>query len=310
MSAPHLITMEQLKAPSRIGIVGTGRMGANIALRLNERGWNVEAIYDTNPSSANILSEQVAAVIAATLADVTELCEAVITVVSDDAAMLSIFGESGDSLLNNSSGKLFINCATLSPKVHVEAQRRATARGAQAIEACMAGSIPQARSGSLFLMCAGNQDAFERARPLLEVMGSQVEYLGTAGKAAQCKALVNMLMNINTAGLAEGLGLADALGLDLPKLREVFAKTGAASRVLETDGADMVAREHETYFSAAHAAKDSNIALQLAREVGLNLPLAAAAAAQYDRMVTAGLGDLDKSGVAELTFKSRRAPRR
>ncbi|MDP9024489.1 MAG: NAD-binding protein, partial [Candidatus Eremiobacteraeota bacterium] len=117
--------------------------------------------------------------------------------------------------------------------------------------------------------------------------------------------LVNMVMNINTAGLAEGLGLAQALGLDLDIVRDVFSKTGANSRVLETDGADMQARDHETFFSAAHAAKDSNIALRLAQQAHLDLPLAKAAAAQYDRMIQQGLGELDKSGVAELTFKGR-----
>jgi 3-hydroxyisobutyrate dehydrogenase len=115
-----------------------------------------------------------------------------------------------------------------------------------------------------------------------------------------------MVMNINTAGLAEGLGLGDALGLDLTMLREVFAQTGANSRVLETDGLDMQNREHEVYFSAAHAAKDSHIATALAAGAGLELPLAEATAAQYDRMVAHGLGELDKSGVAELTFLSRR----
>jgi len=299
--------MGPLARQHKIGIVGTGRMGGGIALRLNDAGWNVEAFYDSDPTSPNLLSEQVGAVVAATLADVTDLCDAIITVVSDDAATLAIFAEEGDSLLNACSGKLFVNCATLTPSVHVEIERRAAARGAQALEACMAGSIPQARSGELYLMCAGNSEAFERAQSLLAVMGSPVLYLGAAGKAAQCKALVNMLMNINTAGLAEALGLGEALGLDLGTLRDIFSKTGAASRVLVTDGADMQARDHETFFSAAHAAKDSNIALALARDVHLSLPLARATAAQYDRMVKEGLGDLDKSGIAELTFKSRRA---
>jgi 3-hydroxyisobutyrate dehydrogenase-like beta-hydroxyacid dehydrogenase len=114
-----------------------------------------------------------------------------------------------------------------------------------------------------------------------------------------------MVMNSNTAALAEGLGLGAALGLDLSLLREVFAQTGANSRVLETDGADMQAREHDVYFSAAHAAKDSGIALNLARAAGLTLPVAAAAKAQFDRMIELDLGDLDKSGVAELTFPGR-----
>jgi 3-hydroxyisobutyrate dehydrogenase len=154
-------------------------------------------------------------------------------------------------------------------------------------------------------MCAGRPEAFERARPILDAMSAALRYVGPAGQAARVKALVNMVMNINTAALAEGLGLGDALGLDLAMLREVFAQTGANSRVLETDGEDMQAREHSVYFSAAHAAKDSGIALDLAREAGLDLPLAEATKRQYDRLVAAGKGELDKSAVAELTFKGR-----
>ena len=119
------------------------------------------------------------------------------------------------------------------------------------------------------------------------------------------KALVNMVMNINTAGLAEGLGLGAALGHDLNMLREVFSQTGANSRVLETDGEDMQIRDHDCYFSAAHASKDSGIALGLGKEKKLNLPLAAATKTQYDEMIKHGLGELDKSGIAELTFKGR-----
>src|SRR5262249_57471123 len=89
--------------------------------------------------------------------------------------------------------------------------------------------------------------------------------------AAKVKALVNMVMNINTAGLAEGLALGAALGLDLTMLREVFSQTGANSRVLETDGEDMQNREHSCFFSAAHAAKDTAIPLALPRRVGLSL---------------------------------------
>jgi 3-hydroxyisobutyrate dehydrogenase len=87
----------------------------------------------------------------------------------------------------------------------------------------------------------------------------------------------------------------------------VFLQTGANSQVLKTDGEDMQNRAHDCYFSAAHAAKDSTIAWALGCEAGLNLPLAAATKLQYDRMVTLGLGGVDKSGIAELTFKGRHA---
>jgi hypothetical protein len=103
----------------------------------------------------------------------------------------------------------------------------------------------------------------------------------------------------------EKSGLGAALDLDLTMLREVFSQTGANSRVLETDGEEMQNREHSCFFSAAHAAKDSGIALELARNLGLNLPLARATKEQYDRMIVEALGDLDKSGIAELTFKDR-----
>ena len=86
---------------------------------------------------------------------------------------------------------------------------------------------------------------------------------------------------------------------------EIFSQTGANSRVLETDSEDMIDRDHECWFSAEHAAKDSGIAQALAQSAGLSLPVNDATKAQYDKMTAEGLGELDKSGVAELTFPGR-----
>ena len=291
----------------RIGFVGVGRMGGNMARRLKHCGYAVTAVFDTNTAAAAALAKEIGAALATRLAEVTAAADVVFTVVTDDAAQLGVFAENGDSLLVGAAGKIFVNCATITPKTHVEVERRAKAAGAAAIEGCMASSIPQARNGTLYLMCGGERGVFERVRPILEKLSSALRYVGEAGRAAQVKALVNMVMNINTAGLAEGLGLGAALGLDLDMLREVFGQTGANSQVLKTDGEDMQNRAHDCFFSAAHAAKDSTIAAVLGREAGLTLPLAEAAKAQFDRMVTLGLGGLDKSGIAELTFKGRHA---
>ncbi len=290
-----------------VGFVGLGRMGANMALRLHDLGYTIACLYDTRIEATSEAAIATGAEVASELARVTALCDVVITVVTDDAAMLRIFAESGDSLLASAAGKTFVNCATVTPSVHVEIERRAKAAGAEAIEACMASSITQARDGTLYLMVGGKRETFDRCKPLLQDLSKSLRYIGPAGSAAQVKALVNMVMNVNTAGLAEGLGLGDALGLDLGMLREVFSQTGAASRVLETDGEDMQNRDHAVFFSAAHAAKDTHIATSLATGAGLRLPLARATAAQYDRMIAMDLGELDKSGVAELTFRSRRA---
>ena len=289
----------------RIGVVGVGRMGANMARHLRDEGYAVSAVYDVQRELAESLAGELDCQAPETLAGVTAASDVIITVVTDDAAMYQIFSESGDSLLIGAEGRVFINCATITPQVHVDVEALAESAGANSLEACMASSITQARDGTLYLMCGGREEVYQRVDPLLESLSISRRYIGSAGTAAQVKALVNMVMNINTAGLAEGLGLGAALGLDLETLQTVFSQTGANSRVLETDGEDMVIRDHETYFSCSHAAKDSGIALSLADDAGLDLPLAQATKAQYDKMVDVGKGELDKSGVAELTFPGR-----
>ena len=292
----------------KIGFVGVGRMGANMARRLREVGYPVVAVYDVYREAAQSLAQESGCEACSTLARVTALSDVVITVVTDDTAMRRIYADKKDNLLRNAAGKVFINCATITPKVHVEVEKLAKKAGAESLEACMASSITQARQGTLYLMCGGGESTFEKVKSILTKLsndGQFLRYIGPAGKAAQVKALVNMVMNINTAGLAEGLGLGAALGLDLKMLMEIFSQTGAASRVLQTDGEDMQNREHSCFFSAAHAAKDSRIALNLAKERKLALPLAAATFKQYSKMVKIGLGELDKSGIAELTFKGR-----
>ncbi|MEN9634727.1 MAG: 2-hydroxy-3-oxopropionate reductase [Verrucomicrobiota bacterium] len=289
----------------KIAFVGVGRMGANMARRLKDCGYPVTAVFDTAALAAASLAQEIGAAHVTQLAAITAAADIIFTVVTDDAAQLAIFPTNGDSLLRGATGKVFINCATISPATHVEIARRAQAVGALTLEGCMASSIPQARQGTLYLMCGGDPATFERVRPILEKLSSALRYIGTTGQAAQVKALVNLVMNINTAGLAEGLGLGAALGLDLAMLREVFQQTGANSQVLKTDGEDMQNRDHTCFFSAAHAAKDSTIAWALGAQVGLHLPLAGATKQQFERMIARGLGDLDKSGVAELTFKGR-----
>jgi len=289
-----------------LGFVGVGRMGANIARHLSlDAGYAIGGVYDLDSATAQALAAELNTQACSRLAELTASSDVIITVVSDDTAMRTIFRDDADNLLRGAAGKLFLNCATVTPSVHVEVESWVEAAGAEVLEAPMASSIPQAREGTLYLMIGGRKETFEKAEPLLRAMSGSLEYIGPAGTAAQVKALVNMVMNINTAALAEGLGLADALGLDLEMITRVFAQTGARSRVLETDGPDMIQRDHEPYFSATHAAKDSGIALSLGKDCQLHLPLAEATCAQYQRMVSSGLGALDKSGISELTFRER-----
>ena len=301
MNSSHSVT----QTSEKIAVVGLGRMGANMARCLKDNGYQIAAVFDINRALSQTLAEELACTATNSLAETTAAADIILTVVTDDAAMRGIFINEADHLLHNAQEKIFINCATVSPDIHLEIEAACEAVGASSLEACMASSISQAREGSLYLMIGGKEKTFTRCRALLDTLSSNLRYIGTAGQAAKVKALVNMVMNINTAALAEGLGLGDALGIDPQLLCEVFAQTGAHSRVLETDAEDMIERDHECWFSAAHAAKDSGIANTMAAKLGLNLPLSQTTEKQYQRMVDSGLGELDKSGIAELTFQDR-----
>lgn len=297
ISASYDCGMKNLK----IGFVGVGRMGANMARHLSDVGYKVCVVYDHHVPLAQSLAVELDCIAAHDLPDITAQADVIFTVVSDDASMAEIFAKDG-ALLDGAAGKLFINCATISPESHERAERAAADAGAKSLAASMASSITQAREGSLYLMVGGDEGVFQDYEPLLKDLSKSLMYVGPVGHAAKIKALVNMVMNINTAGLAEGLGLGAALGIDLEILKTVFSQTGANSRVLETDGEDMIARDHECYFSADHAAKDSGIANDLAANMGVNTPLSQATEDQYRKLVTSGKGDLDKSAISELTF--------
>jgi 3-hydroxyisobutyrate dehydrogenase len=290
----------------RIGFVGVGRMGANMARRIKDIGYGLVAVYDSVAEQADLLGQELGCAVCTIPAGVAEQANIIFTVVTDDSAMRMIFDEEGkSSLVRHAQGRIFINCATVSPCVHQDVEQIVHTHGGETLEACMASSITQAREGTLYLMCGGKREVFDRVKPILDDLSVALRYVGAAGEAAKVKALVNMVMNANTVALAEGLGLGAALGVDIGLLREIFSQTGAASRVLETDGADMEARDHECYFSAEHAAKDSRIALSLAEELGLNLPVARATSEQYQCLMEIGKGHLDKSAIAELTFPGR-----
>jgi 3-hydroxyisobutyrate dehydrogenase len=291
---------------SKVAFVGVGRMGANMARHLQlDCGHDVTAVFDVNKMASAEIAAELGAKDCGSLLEVTEAAEIIFTVVTNDDAMRAIFLHDGDNLFSEASGKTFINCATLSPGIHKEVYEAGKEVGAHVLEGAMASSISQAREGKLFLMIGGDQEIFAQHKEILDQLSINLRLCGPIGKAAEVKALVNMVMNINTAALAEGLGLADAMGLDLQMVCDIFAQTGANSRVLETDSEDMIDRDHECWFSAEHAAKDSGIAAALAEGAGISLPVNDATKVQYDKMVDVGLGELDKSGIAELTFKGR-----
>ena len=145
----------------------------------------------------------------------TAASDTIVTVVTDDAAMRDIFAERTTTCSPAREGRIFVNCATVTPRVHVEVEDGVPRAGRTRSRPAWPARSPQARNGTLYLMFGGRREVFERVEPMLEKMSSSLALCRRGRRAAQVKALVNMVMNINTAGLAEGLGLGDALGLDL-----------------------------------------------------------------------------------------------
>ena len=190
----------------KIGLVGVGRMGANMARNLKDKGYHISCVNDVDKDIAGALAEELGCNHASALAEVTAKSDIILTVVTNDAAMEAIFFDSDDNLFKEAAGKLFINCATLSPAMHIKLEQKAAEVNAQTLEGCMASSITQAREGTLYLMIGGKREVFESAKDLLDDLSVNLRFVGEAGRAAQVKALVNMVMNINTAALAEGLG--------------------------------------------------------------------------------------------------------
>lgn len=145
---------------AHIGFVGVGRMGANMARRLHDQGHCITAVQDRVLRVAQTLALELGCEAAQTPGRVGEVSQVVVTVVSDDAAMRAIYAEeTPSSLLAFAKNRLFINCATITPSVHVEVEEAVERQGGACLEACMASSISQARQGTLYLMCGGKPDA-------------------------------------------------------------------------------------------------------------------------------------------------------
>jgi len=184
----------------KIAFVGVGKMGANMARNLNDRGYNITAINDTDATAASELADELGATYYEKLSELTSNADIVFTVVSNDASMRTIYLEQKDNLLSaEATGTVFVNCATVSDEVQKEIDQAAQTVGAQTLEAAMASSISQARDGSLFLIIGGAESTFLKLKPILEEMSVNLTHTGEIGKAAQVKALVNMKLELTAA---------------------------------------------------------------------------------------------------------------
>ncbi len=280
----------------RVGFCGLGTMGGAMAANLRRAGFPLTVWNRSAGRAAELL--ELRAVQGASPAAVAEASEVVVICVSDSPDVEAVlFGPEGVSA-GASPGTLVVDCSTISPTASRDFAARLAAQGVAMVDAPVSGGSEGAQKATLTIMVGGEPADVERARPVLEAMGRSVTHMGPLG-AGQATKAVNQVMLCGTyLGVAEGLVLAIRAGLDPEQVVKALGGGAAASWVLENRSGGMIADEYPLGFKVSLHLKDVMIALAMARESGVALPVAAMAAQIENGLVAQGHGDDDVSALA------------
>ena len=290
----------RMAASSPIGFIGIGIMGDGMARCLLNANCDLVVWNRREEKSKALQAEAPAAVkIAETPADVVRACERTYVMLPTPEACAEVYSMSGGILEGISTGKAVIDCATLEPSDMERLDALVTGAGGRFAEAPVSGSKVPAEQGALIFMVAGDENLYKEAAAELDAMGKASVYCGAVGAATKMKLVVNMVMGAQLAAVAEGVALAEALGLPAEQVPHVLDNGAMASPMLKLKGPKMAASEHAPNFPLKWMQKDLRFALATAESVAQPLPVAAAANAAYVRAVAAGSGDLDFSAVVE-----------
>jgi 3-hydroxyisobutyrate dehydrogenase len=294
----------------KIGIAGTGRMGAAIAQRLLSLGhevtvWNRTA-EKTRPLAA------AGAKVAATPAQLAAASEIVITILTDAAAIAAAYHAAEGLLSAKVSGKLFIEMSTVRPETERELAGKIRAKSAAMIECPVGGTIGPAKEGKLFGFVGGEAADVARARPLLAQMCRRIEHVGPVGAGASMKLAINLPLLVFWQAFGEALALVRPLGLDAARLVDIFGDTSGGPTALRNRAAALAAaiqgRDTGPITVDIDAMrKDLRTMVEEARALGTQLPVTAQALECYDQAAGAGLGKRDITGIPVRWMKLRQA---
>ena len=292
-----------------IGIAGTGRMGSNIGARLMEVG-HALTVWNRTADKTRPLVEAGARV-ARTPAELASAVDAVITIVTNPAAMDAVYGGPQGLLAGDARGKLFIEMSTVPPEVQVALAEKVRGKGGAYVECPVGGSVVPARAGKLLgLMGAEPADA-ARARPLLEQICRRVMHAGTVGSGAVLKLAVNLPLMVYWQALGEQLALCKPLDLDPAELLDFLSDTSGAATILKQRMPGIVAKLKQEpppavfTFTLDGGIKDVNAMLAEARRRGLELPLLRQTLACFEEAKRTLTGDDEVSNVATY-WRSRK----
>ncbi len=284
----------------KIGIAGTGRMGAAIAQRLLGLGHEVGVWNRTREKTRPLTAAGAKA--AATPAQLAAVSEILITILTDTQAIDAAY-HSKDGLLSASvGGKLFIEMSTVRPETERALAEKIRVKGAAMIECPVGGTIGPAKDGKLFGFVGGETADVARARPLLEQMCRRIEHVGPVGAGASMKLAINLPLLVFWQAFGEALALVRPLGLDAARLVDIFGDTSGGPAALRNRAAALAAaiQGKDTgpiTVDIDAMRKDLRTMVEEAKALGTQLPVTSRALECYDQAAEAGLGKGDITGI-------------
>lgn len=282
-----------------VGVVGLGTMGAGMASRLLDQGFDV-VVYNRTAAKCAPLADR-GAIMAASPREVAGRCDMVVTSVADPAAVDEvIFGTDGIAAALPLGGTI-VDTSTVPPDFARTAAARAARSGHHLLDARILGNGEHAREGQLRFMVGGPEEAFARALPLLEALGKEVVHLGAHGTGAAMKLVLNMLMGVQMQALAEAVVFGERAGLRREDVFRAIAASGFSSPVMRFKCGVMQRRAFAPAdFRLALMRKDMALVAATARDNGVPMAVADATTTMLTAAVGQGLGDLDCAAVLTL----------
>ncbi len=279
-----------------VAVLGTGRMGGAMVGTLRRAGFDVVA-WNREPAKADAVAAATGASAAGTAAEAVAAADVVISSLADDAAVRDVYADVGGAVRRDA---VVLEMSTIAPSTIRAIAPWVTATGAAFLDAPVSGSVSTVESGTLTIMVGGDAADLERARPVLEALAAKILHVGELGAGATMKLAVNALVHGLNAALAESLVLAERAGIERSTAYEVFASGAvAAPFVLYKRTAYERPDETPVAFSLDLVAKDLDLILALAAEVGATMPQAETNRNEVGAAVDAGFGPNDLSAIAQ-----------
>lgn len=287
-----------MTSPKTVAVVGTGRMGVAMVATLRRAGFPVR-VWNRTSAVAIAVAERTGAEAAGTIVDVVAGVDVVISSLSDDAAVLETYLGSAGVAAGVREGQVVLEMSTIAPRTVRRIGSAVEQHGATLLDAPVSGSVPVVEKGELTIMVGGDRSALDRARPVLDALATKVFHVGDLGSGATVKLAVNALVHAIDVGLSEALVLAEKAGVDRTAVYDVFAAGAAAAPfVLYKRSAFEHPDDTSVAFSLDLMAKDLDLILDLALEVGARMDQAAQNRETVGQALVAGFAGRDMSAVA------------